>query len=124
MEIKLLKISNFINEKKYTKAFIDFLCLLLSYNLNEYNINSIKGHRWLKLKSFKLLNVLVNLCEIMNVISSVKIKTTISFHEFVMKYQEFSILNNELEIEEDLSEIASLFELEPEEIKKKIKMTK
>jgi hypothetical protein len=121
--INLIKISNFICEQRYTKSFVDFLCLLLSYNMQEYNIGSIRSHKWLKLDSLKS-NVSVNICETISLIKSLKIKTSTTIDEFVRRYQIFSTTYPEIEVDEDLREISSVLRIDLEELKNKIKRSK
>ncbi len=121
--IKSIKISNFISEKRYTKSFVDFLCLLLSYNMQEYNIGLIRSHKWLKLESLKS-NVSVNLCETISLIKSLKIKTSTTIDEFVRSFQIFSTTNPEIEVDVDLREISSVLRIDLEELKTKIEMSK
>ncbi len=54
-----LKITNYINNKRFTQEFIDFLCLTTSYDLLERNVDfsKLKNHSWLNMKHDKVDNI-------------------------------------------------------------------
>jgi hypothetical protein len=54
-----LKITNFINNKRFTQEFIDFLCLCTSFDLLERNVTfcKLKNHSWLNMKKDTVENI-------------------------------------------------------------------
>jgi len=79
---KIFKISNFINEKRFTKYFIEFLCKTLSFENNTFFTlyqNSIYSHPWVKghLNFDLYSNVKLNLSVIIRLVreSKKKLKT-------------------------------------------------
>jgi len=54
-----LKITNFINNKRFSQEFIDFICLCTSYDLLERNVtfSKLKNHSWLNMKNDCVPNI-------------------------------------------------------------------
>jgi len=76
----IFKISNFINEKRFTKSFIDFLCKTLSFENNSFFTlyqNSIYSHPWLKSNfNFQLYSdIKLHVSEVIKLVRESKVKT-------------------------------------------------
>jgi len=54
-----LKLTNFINNTRFTQEFIDFICLCTSFDLLERNVtfSKLKNHTWLNMKEDIVPNI-------------------------------------------------------------------
>jgi hypothetical protein len=106
-----IKITNFVNNSRYTEYFLNFLCLTMSYkNDLNFSYKKVKDHIWLKKKdkinmtdNSKTKNsILLELQEILKVSQDIKIKKEFTKFERIKKNSVFDNKIDDSKISEHL----------------------